>query len=826
MRGVRRREAVDHPAVSPAPARVNRTLSLASAAVVALGFALQLVSWQAERIRKKDGYPGIDVLRSWGCTEGRALRWPAEATARRRLQLPSKWPRRNREAPSLLVFVDGARLVFMRDVSGDEPSGVAYYERAPGGRLDLIVACPGKVPCGAIEVIAENRGFDACVAHARFVERPGLLLGVALATTLAGILAWLSCRDAPGLLVAGVSASVALSATWFSLRAYRSAQAMPWLLVQCAGLAARPLLALTALAAGLTRTWLDSAETRLARLASPKLSKFIAWAACLSAAALALPAWLPQRAYQGEWGLHLFNVAQQLTSLGEGTWPSPFLHVEPYGAFYPWFAFYGGPLYALTALLGLSLSADGAYKLTYLAAFVMNYAGATWWARLAGIPGAWAHTVGLLSISSSYWLSCAYSKGAWGEFVATSALPLLLAACTAIARSPAASRASRAAIIVGWLVLSGSHTLTLIWGSLFLGTYALLLSLPMWRKGMLAALQRLTTGTILGIGLNGWFLGPLLAYGGFTKVAEYSARGFGTNNPSLNSLTVIFHPGRHLPPDVDVIVFVQVSLYALSWALAVGASSFLRLERCERSAFGSALLGVIFFLSLLTQGRKGWFWSGVAPSFLRAIQYPPRLHVYLSLCVLALVILGLRSLRCSERRRLWLAGYLVAIGAQFGLAAHQVKTAPASWRIDDLMRTASLRAVPRDYRHDYDYRFTTRRDGTGLVPELVPSRSLSLDLATIHADRAEVALPADEQGPFAANISFSPLIRARGDLLLLGRTRDGLAVIGRRTPGTAATRGTIEPAWPWPRTAGLAATAVALVGSLVFLGSRPRLCGR
>jgi hypothetical protein len=419
----------------------------------------------------------------------------------------------------------------------------------------------------------------------------------------------------------------------------------------------------------------------------------------------------------------------------------------------------------------------------------------------------------LLSISSAYWLSLAYGKGAWAELIASSVLPLMLAAVTAHLRSDSTTRAQRAALVAGWLLLSGSHTVTFIWGGLFIAAYALGLTLLQKRR-RLEPLARLFVGALLGIALNGWFLGPVLAYGQFTRIAEFSARGFGLNNPQLNSPAVIFHPGRRLPEGVDAIAFVQASVYALAWAIAAGAASFRRLERRERLGFGIAALGATFFLSLLTQGRGGWFWRS-APDALRAVLFPPRLHVYLSLCVLALVVLGLRSLEHAPRRRLWSAAFVVAVLAQLVLAGYQVKTTPESRPIGELFRLARLREVL--HRHDFDYRFTTRRDGRGYGPELDAPARLALDLSAVHHDRALVTLPAGEPGPFVTNVSYSPLIQTRGDVVLLGRTREGLAVIGRRTAGDAEARGTLEPAWPWPRVAGALMSALALVGSLAFV---------
>ena len=57
-------------------------------------------------------------------------------------------------------------------------------------------------------------------------------------------------------------------------------------------------------------------------------------------------------------------------------------------------------------------------------------------------------------------------RGAWPEFVATSALPLLVASGLRIARSPRLEAVPCALFVAAAIVASGSHNITLLWGSI------------------------------------------------------------------------------------------------------------------------------------------------------------------------------------------------------------------------------------------------------------------------------------------------------------------------------------------------------------------------
>src|SRR5207253_5435079 len=151
----------------------------------------------------------------------------------------------------------------------------------------------------------------------------------------------------------------------------------------------------------------------------------------------------------------------------------------------------------------------------------------------------------IVFVTSAYCVTNLYGRGAWEEFIAVSALPLVLAASLRLVRGRL-SFWPVACLVAASAVFAGSHNITLLWGTtlalLALACYWLLSGrsreLP-WRR-MLAVAGLIA----LGVGLNGWFLLPDLSYAhdirGALNVA-WSATGI------FNTFGVIFDPLRTVP---------------------------------------------------------------------------------------------------------------------------------------------------------------------------------------------------------------------------------------------------------------------------------------
>ncbi len=308
--------------------------------------------------------------------------------------------------------------------------------------------------------------------------------------------------------------------------------------------------------------------------------------------------------------------------------------------FYPLFAFYGGTLFALTGALAVVLggSTIPAFEVVTLAAIAAAYGGLFWLARQLGLRGALAHAPALVFVTSAYYVSDLYGRGAWAEFIAVSALPLVLAASLRLVRGrwrvgPVVC------LVAASAAFSGSHNITLLWGSTLavgaLVVYWLLSGrsreLP-WRR-MLAAAGLIA----LGVGLNGWFLLPDLSYAHDTIVSRqleaWSATGF------LSTPGVIFDPLRTVPSEsTSPALYVQAPVLALVWGLV--ALPVVWRERRLRAGVATALIVLAVVLVLIMSSAA---YSSL-PSFFQQIQFAYRLQTYVTLAIVGLVLLGALAL--------------------------------------------------------------------------------------------------------------------------------------------------------------------------------------
>ena len=248
--------------------------------------------------------------------------------------------------------------------------------------------------------------------------------------------------------------------------------------------------------------------------------------------------------------------------------PTLFLQTQQ-GVFSPEFAFFGGTLFALTGALAVVLGGSTilAFEVVTLAAIAAAYGGLFWLARQLGVKGLLAHAPAIVFVTSAYYISDLYGRGAWEEFIAVSMLPLVLAASLRLVRGRL-SVGPVACLVAASAVFSGSHNITLLWGStlavLALVVYWLLSGrsreLP-WRR-MLAVAGLIA----LGVGLNGWFLLPDLSYAHDTIVSgervAWSVTAF------FNTFGVIFDPLRMVPSESGTpALYVQAPVLALVWGL-------------------------------------------------------------------------------------------------------------------------------------------------------------------------------------------------------------------------------------------------------------------
>lgn len=118
--------------------------------------------------------------------------------------------------------------------------------------------------------------------------------------------------------------------------------------------------------------------------------------------------------------------------------PTYFLNAKSVGVFYPWFAFYGGTLYMIVG--GISELLGGHPILAYVGittlAIAASYLGVVSIGRQLGLRGWMSHAPALTVVTSAYYITNLYGRGAWTEFMATAAIPPLVASGASLVRAP------------------------------------------------------------------------------------------------------------------------------------------------------------------------------------------------------------------------------------------------------------------------------------------------------------------------------------------------------------------------------------------------------
>src|ERR1700760_1379720 len=245
-----------------------------------------------------------------------------------------------------------------------------------------------------------------------------------------------------------------------------------------------------------------------------------------------------------DWSNHLWYIWRQSISIDHNHQPSLFLD---YGGsvFYPFYAFYGGTIYALAGTLSLLLghAPTTAYVASYVFGFVASYAGWYWLARTAGL-GRWeAQVPALLFISSAYYLTLIYARGDWADFVAVSALPLLAAAALRVLLARRMPIGWGIVLACSALVFFGSHNITMLWAvSAFVIAGAVVaLAVPQARRLVTRRGAIRVAAIVLPAALvNAWYLLPALAYGQRSSIASTYEYG-----QSLRSLSILVNT-QHL----------------------------------------------------------------------------------------------------------------------------------------------------------------------------------------------------------------------------------------------------------------------------------------
>jgi hypothetical protein len=372
--------------------------------------------------------------------------------------------------------------------------------------------------------------------------------------------------------------------------------------------------------------------------------------------------------FGGDWPTHLWLIQMQARNISALHRPSLFFQ-SGLGGFEPWYAFYGGTLYSIVAA-GAVLTRGhtlAVYILSYALTMAMAFGGFTWIARQLGLRGWTALIAGSVFLTSTYYVTDVYARGAWAETVATSAVPLVVAGALSLARAESWRPWPVLAFAVGVLIFSGSHNITLLYGTVFLALLALTTLIAVGRRRLPPTRRMLAVlGFALLVGaINLWFVLPDVMYSGKTLIGNSFSKP-----PSVTGgmpAGLLFDPVRRSNVPGFETFDLQVPTFALGWALLVLVVCWRRLDSLwRRLALAVAVSGLPFLALALFPH----LWYDV-PHVLWSIQFPYRLLSYVDYSVVGLVLVAVVAL--VKRRRGLVTVALAIVGV--GFAAYEVRAA-------------------------------------------------------------------------------------------------------------------------------------------------------
>jgi hypothetical protein len=414
------------------------------------------------------------------------------------------------------------------------------------------------------------------------------------------------------------------------------------------------------------------------RLPSPATLAVVAVAAGVICF-LAWPMLFTSSGMAQDWSNHLWYIWRQSVAIGRNHEPSLFLD---YGGsvFYPFYAFYGGTIYALAGTLSLLLghAPTAAYVTSYVLGFAATYTGWYWLARTAGL-GRWeAQVPALLFISSAYYLTLIYARGDWGEFVAVSALPLLAAAAVRVLLAERTPIGWGIVLAFAALVFFGSHNITMLWGvtALALGAVAIAALVPQARRLLtLRGVLRVLTIVVPAALINSWYLLSALAYGQRSSIASHYEYA-----QSLRSLSILVGTGHLFTFSRASVVestpdfVLALPVIAVAWViLSVAISLVVRGSTTwRRVLWVFAALGVVFAV-LMT--HVGLILDLPRPYTLLQFSYRLETYVLIAVSGSAVAILVLAR-SWPGRWRLWSWTALIVLIVSAIGAIQQVDSYP------------------------------------------------------------------------------------------------------------------------------------------------------
>jgi hypothetical protein len=580
-------------------------------------------------------------------------------------------------------------------------------------------------------------------------------------------------------------------------------------------------------------TTLDGQETNQTHVrgiakAHPVTGTRLRWdllAATIAALVVAAPMIFTKSGFALDFTNHLWLTWVAGRALVESGHPSYFLSTSLTGAFYPWFAFYGGTLYMIVG--GLSELIGGHPIVAFVGfttlAIAATYLGMVWLAREFGLGGWTSHAPALTVVTSAYYITNLYGRGAWTEFIATAVIAPLLASTVHLVRVQRWRAWPVLAFVVSAVLFTGSHNITTLWGS----TVAVFAGIVMWiALGAPRHLPIRRLAMVGGLGLasvlvNAWFLLPDISYARDIRAHLNAFAEAGA--PFLDTPQLLLYPLRKVPVQSGTpALYDQAPVWSLVWGLLAGGLLIWsrRTVRGLRGVWVGVVVVVVVVLGMIIASPV---WNYMPFPF-DEIQYPYRLSSYVFYAVGGLVLLGALALReatvdegASRRVRGLRVGLAGVCAVSLGLCVWQLwipnTLLPGYSYTDRQEALASVNATPRTW---YDPK--TYNDVEAPVVEVSPERVLAIEPGQVHGDRFSETVPVPPgMEPIQTNIAAGSYLAHISGLVRVGRNTNGYTVVRRERPGDGPVQVVVQTTSSTTMVLGWTLSIVACLAILAIL---------
>jgi hypothetical protein len=523
----------------------------------------------------------------------------------------------------------------------------------------------------------------------------------------------------------------------------------------------------------------------------------------------------PHAAYGGDdWLNQLWYIWHQTAWMQDHILPTYYVNY-PGAVLYPHFAFYAGPLSALAGATSVVVGGDGlaGYIAWWILAVVSAYGGFYWLGRVAGLGRFAAQVPALVFITSAYYVTLIYARGDWPEFVAVSSMPLFVASSLSIVGAHRLTLGSTAALAVSTVLFSGSHAVTLAYGTAFLLVIltALVAAVPEARRMITRpGVLRWTYVVVPAVMVNAWFLVPFGAYQHLTRMSVTNA----FSQDMLNVSKPIVRPealftlerASAIEPSEQFVVGLPV--IAMAWVLITLLVVLVR--RAGSPAWRRTLAVLVVLTAAVTALMMDVGLFLALPAKLQVLQFTYRLESFVLMgvsaaLIAALVLVGETTWRVT---RPWVLLLVPLVAFSLIAASRQVDRRP----VDE-----ALRSTFTDFK---TYSMGDYADGT-LRERLEDLPKATFRWDRLRANHGSITTSAGPGEYVVSNmLTLVPLVQVDGAKIVAAQTTGGIDKPSLRLavlkidddvpPGPVTIR--VGPARPWPVVLGKALSLLGLAG--------------